>query len=219
MMAEFGVLVRRLHNERFSIPIPQCYIACHYVIEPDLTTASYFFAASAITKGSITIQPVTLTHSKQGDLHFLALLEKMGCIVKENTTGLTVEGSPELRGINADMRDCSDTFMTLAAIAPFAATPTTITNIRHTRLQECNRITVMRQALEKMGVRAEEGPDWIKIYPSQPTASVIDPHNDHRIAMACSIIGLRVPGIEIDGAECVAKTCPDFFEMLEKLHE
>ncbi len=217
MMAEFGVVVRRLHQERFSIPVPQRYMARDYVVEPDLTTASYFFAASAVTAGHMTIQPILLKQSRQGDVRFLTILEKMGCVIREGVTGLTVQGPEQLQGVSVDMRDCSDTFMTLAATAPFAATPTTITNIRHTRLQESNRITVMRQELEKIQVKAEEGPDWIKIYPSQPVGGVIDSHNDHRIAMAFSIIGLRVPGIEIDGAECVSKTCPDFFELWETL--
>jgi 3-phosphoshikimate 1-carboxyvinyltransferase len=217
MMAEFGVLVRRLHQERFSIPVPQRYVARDYVVEPDLSTASYFFAAAAVTAGQVTIQSMVTKTSKQGDVKFLTTLEKMGCRVVENATGLTVKGPTELRGVNMDMRDYSDTFMTLAAIAPFAKTPTTITNIGHTRLQESNRITVMRQELEKLNVKAEEGPDWLRIYPSEPKGGVVDAHNDHRIAMSFAIIGLRVAGVEIEGAECVSKTCPDFFKLWEGL--
>lgn len=217
MMAEFGVLVRRFHHDYFLIPVPQRYTARDYVVEPDLTTASYFFAAAAVTGGQVTIQPVMLAQSKQGDANFLKLLEKMGCAVTENPSGLSVKGPAELHGVNVDMRDSSDAFMTLAAIAPFAVTPTTITNISHTRLQESNRITVMRQELEKLHVKVEEGPDWIRIYPGTPQSGTIDAHNDHRIAMAFSIIGLRV-GVDIDGAECVSKTCPGFFNLWETLY-
>jgi len=215
MMAEFGVLVRRLHEERFVIPIPQIYAARDYVVEPDFSTASYFFAAASVTGGEVTIQPVNVKQSKQVDAGFLKILTKMGCTVTESVTGLVVKGPAELRGVSVDMRDSSDTFMTLAAIAPFAKTPTTITNISHTRLQESNRISVMREELLKLNVKVEEGPDWIKVYPSQPISGTIDAHNDHRIAMAFSIIGLRV-GVEIEGAECVSKTCPIFFELWEK---
>lgn len=218
MMAEFGVLVRRMHQERFSIPTPQRYVGRDYVVEPDLSTASYFFGAAAVTGGQVTIQPVSTQKSKQGDIKFLSLLEKMGCRTIENLTGLTIKAPTELNGVSVDMRDCSDTFMTLAAIAPFAKTPTTITNIGHTRLQESNRISVMRQELTKLNIQAEEGPDWIKIYPSTPTGQAIDAHHDHRIAMAFSIIGLRVAGVEIEGAECVTKTCPNFFEMWEQMY-
>ncbi len=217
MMAEFGVLVRRMHQERFLIPVPQRYIARDYVVEPDLTTASYFFAAAAVTGGRVTIQPIDVKKSKQGDIQFLTILQKMGCQIVEKPTGLSVKGTNELQGVNVDMRKGADTFMTLAAIAPFAKTPTTITNIRHTRLQESDRVSVMRNELEKLNVKVEEGPDWLRIYPSEPRAGSIDAHNDHRIAMSFSIIGLRVAGIEIDGAECVAKTCPEFFMLWDKL--
>ncbi|MDR3491063.1 MAG: 3-phosphoshikimate 1-carboxyvinyltransferase [Gammaproteobacteria bacterium] len=217
MMADFGVLVRRMHSTRFSIPAPQRYVARDYTIEPDLSTASYFFAAAAVTAGKMTIQAVDRINSKQADVEFLSVLEKMGCEVISTDTVLTVKGPEKLQGINVDMRHFSDTFMTLAAIAPFAETPTMITNIAHTRQQESNRISAMREGLERLQVKVEEGPDWLKIYPSKPVAALIDSHSDHRIAMAFSIIGLRVPGIEIEHAECVAKTCPTFFEMWDGL--
>lgn len=219
MMAEFGVLVRRMHQERFSVPVPQRYKARDYVVEPDLSTASYFFAAAAVTAGQVTIQPVVVKQSKQGDAKFLSILEKMGCRMLETQVGLTIKGPTELRGVSVDMRDCSDTFMTLAAIAPFAKTPTTITNIGHTRLQESDRISVMRSELQKLGIKAEEGPDWLKIYPAdKPKGGEIDPHQDHRIAMAFSVVGLKVQGVEIANAECVGKTCPEFFELWSQLN-
>ena len=217
MMAQFGVLVRRLHHLKFHIPTPQRYVARDYTIEPDLTTASYFFAAAAVTNGSITLPLINRHTTLQGDIKFLQLLEKMGCSVSQTETELTVKGTDTLEGISVDMNDCSDTFMTLAAIAPFAKTPTRITHIAHTRAQESDRISVMKQQLEKIGIKAEEGEDWIRIYPGTPQIGVIDSHHDHRIAMSFSLIGLKVPGIEIDHAECVAKTCPDFFERWRKL--
>ncbi len=217
IMADFGVLVRRMRNGRYSVPAPQRYGARDYVIEPDLSTASYFFAAAAVTGGHITIQPISRTGSKQGDVEFLSVLEKMGCQVEESVLGLSVHGPDMLKGISVNMMHFSDTFMTLAALAPFANSPTTITNIGHTRLQESNRITAMREGLESLGVKVEEGPDWLRVYPGSPRAGVINSHRDHRIAMAFSIIGLKVPGVEIDDSECVAKTCPDFFALWQAL--
>lgn len=213
IMADFGVMVRQFHLSRFSIPPRQHYTGRSYRIEPDLSTASYFFAAAAVTGGEIQIQGIDRENSKQGDVEFLTVLEKMGCEVKSTESGLIVKGTSSLKGVNVDMRDFSDTFMTLAAIAPFASSPTTMTNISHTRYQESNRISVMRQELENLGVKVEEGEDWLKVYPSEPQPGVVNSHFDHRIAMAFSIIGLRVQGIEIDRAECVAKTCPEFFEL------
>jgi len=218
MMAEFGVPVMHLANSSFAIPQSKHYIARDYKVEPDLSTASYFFAAAAVTGGRVTIQSIDRKQSKQGDVAFLTILEKMGCQVFENENGLSVLGPAKLHGVSVDMRNFSDTFMTLAAIAPFATTPTLITNIGHTRLQESDRIHVMRTQLEKLGVKVDEGSDWLKIYPSNPHAGVIDAHQDHRIAMAFSIMGLRVAGVAIDGAECVSKTCPSFFELWDKLY-
>jgi 3-phosphoshikimate 1-carboxyvinyltransferase len=217
MMAEFGVQVKRMHHARFYVPVPQRYWAQEYVIEPDLSTASYFFAAAAVTNGEITIQKIDREQSKQGDIKFLNVLEKMGCRVKETAKGLTVIGTPELRGINVDMRDFSDTFMTLAAIAPFANSPTTITNIAHTRFKESNRIAAMRAGLEKLQVQVESGDDWIKIHPGTPRSGKINSFQDHRIAMAFSVLGLRVSGVKIINAECVSKTCPEFFTLWEQL--
>jgi 3-phosphoshikimate 1-carboxyvinyltransferase len=219
MMGEFGVLVKRMHYARFYVPIPQRYKAREYIVEPDLSTASYFFAAAAVTAGEITIQAIDRENSKQADVKFLTVLEKMGCSVNSTESGLTVKGPQELSGVNVDMRDFSDTFMTLAAIAPFATSPTTITNIAHTRLKESDRITAMHEGLEKLQVKVESGYDWIRIHPSNPQAGVVESFKDHRIAMAFSIIGLRVPGIKIAGAECVSKTCPEFFTLWESMYD
>ncbi|HLB57223.1 MAG TPA: 3-phosphoshikimate 1-carboxyvinyltransferase, partial [Gammaproteobacteria bacterium] len=145
MMAEFGVTVHRLHHGCFSVPVPQRYQGRTYTIEPDFSTASYFFAAAAVTAGQVTIQTVNTKTSRQADVGFLDVLKKMGCIVTENSKELTVHGPKELQGLNVDMRDFSDTFVTLAVIAPFAKTPTTITNIRHARHKESDRMTVVRE--------------------------------------------------------------------------
>jgi 3-phosphoshikimate 1-carboxyvinyltransferase len=217
MMSDFGVHVERVSQSDFAIAVPQQYQARDYVIEPDLSTASYFFAAAAVTGGCVTIQPLTRKQVKQGDVAFLNVLEAMGCQVIEHASGLRVQGPKKLQGVTVNMQDFSDTFMTLAAIAPFAETPTTITHIGHTRHQESDRISAMRKNLEALRVKVEEGADWIKVYPSEPQGGLLNSYQDHRIAMACSLIGLRVPGIEIEDAECVAKTCPTFFEMWESV--
>ena len=216
MMSEFGVQVRKLHATRFAVPVPQTYRPCNYVVEPDMSTASYFFAAAAVSKGEVKI-PLFIEKSKQGDVKFISILKKMGCSVIINAEGVTVIGPETLHGVSIDMRDCSDTFMTIAAIAAFADSPTTITNIAHTRLQESNRITVMREQLNKLNIKAEEGKDWLRIFPSTPVGSDVSPHNDHRIAMSLALIGLRTEGVVIENPGCVAKTCPDYFKMLEQL--
>lgn len=211
MMAAFGVVVNKVKGG-YQVSNAQVYRACEYLIEPDLSTASYFFAAAAVTSGKITIRHLQRDTSLQGDIQFLDVLERMGCEVMQEAEGICIVGPEKLRGVSVDMQDFSDPFMTLACIAPFADTPTRITGIAHTRCQESDRIAAIASELKKLGVKVETGDDWICIYPSAPVAAMVDSHHDHRVAMSLSLIGLKVAGVKLSGAECVAKTCPDFFE-------
>lgn len=191
-----------------------------YQIEPDASSASYFFAAAAISGGRVTV-PGLSSDSLQGDVRFATeVLVEMGCTVSHDERGLTVQG-PEggrLRGVNKDMSAISDTSLTLAAIAPFADSPTTVTNIAHSRLQECDRISAICTELTRLGVIVEEFPDGFTIYPATEfSPASIQTYEDHRVAMSFALIGLRVPGVKIENPACVAKTFPDFWERLELL--
>lgn len=213
MMAEFGVQVERQEMNVFSVPQPQCYQGRDYWIEPDFSTASYFFAAAAVTAGEVSIQAISRKTIRQGDREFLAILEQMGCEVEESAAGLKVRGQQQLQGVSVDMKTCPDVFMTLAAIAPFAETPTLVTGIAHARFKESDRLAAMEKGLRQVGVKVETGRDWFKVYPSQPRAGKINSDNDHRIAMAFSVIGLRVPGLVVENKDCVSKSCPEFFQL------
>ena len=105
--------------------------------------------------------------------------------------------------------------MTLAAIAPFAKTPTYIKNIGHIRLQESDRIHAIVTELTRVGIKVEEERDAIRIHPGTPHGAVIQTYDDHRMAMAFALIGLKVDGIIIDDYECCAKTFENYFEVLE----
>jgi 3-phosphoshikimate 1-carboxyvinyltransferase len=217
VMAEFGVQVEILNEMEFRVSQPQHYVARDYQVEPDLSTASYFLAAAALTGGEVTMQAIRRYEIRQGDIEFLNILEKMGCEVREENTGLTVKGPRRLQGIEVSLKDCPDLFMTLAALAPFAKTPTLITDIGHARFKESDRLAAMRKGLERLGVKVEEGEDWFKIYPSEPHGGTINSYKDHRIAMAFAVMSLRVPDLVISGAECVSKSCPEFFQLWKTL--
>jgi 3-phosphoshikimate 1-carboxyvinyltransferase len=204
MMQEFGVTAGTLGS----------YLARDYYIEPDLSTASYFFAAAALTNSMITVPNINRQFCKQGDIRFLDILELMGCKVSGDESQTTVRGVKKLKGVQVDMNDISDTFMTLACLAPFADTPTKITGIGHTRLQESDRISAVADNMRRLGIVVDDSNDQITIYPSSPRAAVIDSHGDHRIAMAFSLIGLVIQGIVINNMDCVSKTCPNFAAML-----
>jgi 3-phosphoshikimate 1-carboxyvinyltransferase len=215
MMKTFGVCVNSQENT-WRIRTPQHYQSQHYLIEPDLSTASYFFAAAALTGGKIKIPNISRKKCLQGDIAFLSVLELMGSIIEEEANAIILQGPKKLKGVECiNMGDISDTFITLACLAPFADSPTTITHIAHTRFQESDRIEAVSKNLIHLGIYVESGKDFIRIYPGVIQAGVVETYSDHRIAMAFSLIGLKVLGITIKNIECVSKTCPDFIRMLE----
>jgi 3-phosphoshikimate 1-carboxyvinyltransferase len=216
MMAEFGVPAERDGYATFTVR-PCTYRARGYKVEPDASTASYFFAAAAIAPGRVTVPGVRRHDGLQGDVGFLDVLESMGCIVAEDVAGVTVLGPDVVAGLTVDMADISDTFMTLAAIAPFATAPVTITGIGNVRGKESDRIAAMEEGLRRVGVRTESGADHLRVLPGPTRGAVIDPHGDHRIAMSFSVLGLRTPGVVIDDSGCVRKTCPAFFDLWRDL--
>ena len=218
MMSQFGVTTERDAYARFRVA-PSAYRARTYDVEPDASTASYFFAAAAVTGGRVLVEGLRRDGCLQGDVRFLDVLEAMGCEVVEHDTGTAVTGPAVLAGLTVDMADISDTFMTLAAIAPFATAPVTITGIANVRLKESDRIAAMEENLRSAGVRTESGGDFLRVFPGPVTAVLADPRGDHRIAMAFAVLGLRAPGIVIADPGCVAKTCPSFFELWRGLEQ
>ena len=202
----------------FRVAPGQRYRSRVYRIEPDVSNASYFFAAAALTGGQVTVQHLSLD-SVQGDLQFLGVLERMGCSVHATDAGITVRGPARLKGVDVDMRTFSDTALTLAAIAPFAESPVSIRNIEHTRWQETDRIHAMVTELRRLGVPVVEHPDGLEITPAPVRPAAIDTYEDHRVAMAFSLVGLKAPGIRIKDPECVRKTFPNYFDVLETLYE
>ena len=155
----------------------------------------------------------------QGDLKFISLLEQMGCTVKDSPEGIEVRGAEggRLKGLTVDMKDFSDQTMTLAAIAPYADGDVRIENIGHIRLQESDRIHAIATELTRMGVSCEEEPEAVNIHPSMPKPAVVQTYDDHRMAMAFALTGLRTAGIEIADPMCCRKTFEEYFEVLDSL--
>jgi 3-phosphoshikimate 1-carboxyvinyltransferase len=217
IMAAFGVAVECREFSEFLILAPTCYRPCARLsIEPDATAASYFLAAAAITGGRITVEGLT-ADSLQGDVAFVDCLAAMGCRVEKRPGGITVDGSPGLHGIEADMNAVSDTAQTLAAVALFAKGPTTIRGVAHIRHKETDRIGALACELRKFGAEVEELPDGLRIVPGLLRGAEIDTYDDHRMAMSLALVGLRVPGVVIRDPDCTRKTYPEFFQDLERL--
>lgn len=218
IMKQFGVNAGRISDTLYEVPGNQIYRAGHYVVEPDLSNASYFWAAGAVSKSMVTVKDVN-QNSLQGDKRLLDIFRHMGCTVDSNSQGIGVCGG-DLNGVEVDMSDIPDVVPTLAIVASFAKGTTKVVNIEHLREKECDRITAVVSQLRKMGVEASEGQDWLSVTGCKNhKGAVIETFNDHRIAMAFSIAGLKVQGIEIENEGCVAKSFPNYWDKFDSLGE
>ncbi|MCL2117105.1 MAG: 3-phosphoshikimate 1-carboxyvinyltransferase [Planctomycetaceae bacterium] len=190
-----------------------------YAVEPDASAASYFFAAAAVTGGTVTVEGLS-QNSLQGDINFCCCLEQMGCRVQFDANSTTVTTPTNaLQGITVDMNAISDTVMTLGIVALFAKGPTRITNVAHIRHKETDRISALACELRKFGATVTEFDDGLEIIPpiTFPDNEIeINTYDDHRMAMSFAIAGLKVPDVVIRDPGCVAKTYPGFFDDLEK---
>ncbi len=190
---------------------PAVYRATELAVEPDASTASYFLARAAITGTTAALPGLDLSRSHQGDLELARLLARMGCAVVETGT-LELTGPARLRGIEVDMSGSSDVFMTLACVAPFAESATTIEGIGHARAKESDRVAATAENLRRLGIAVDEGRDHLRVHPGAPRPARLPTYDDHRIAMAFALIGARVP-VELEDPDVVAKTCPTFWEL------
>jgi 3-phosphoshikimate 1-carboxyvinyltransferase len=219
VMGDFGVQVTRAGYERFNIQPGRYAARVHYAIESDASAASYFLAAPAILGGTVRVENFS-RQSRQGDVAFVEVLAQMGCTVAEVADGLAVSGPApgQLRGVSVDMRQIPDTAQTLAAIAPFANEPTEIRGIASARVKETDRVAAMCAELRRLGVSVEEYADGLKIYPAENILpATVETYDDHRMAMAFALTGLHSPGVSIANPDCVSKTFPNYFEVLNSL--
>lgn len=219
MMEEWGV-TSLFDGRNYEVPARASYHMKHYIVEPDMSAACYFYGAAAITGGLALVRNVHMDNS-QGDRKFLEVLEKIGCSVTDSEEGIVVEGPADgkIKGIDIDMNDFSDQTMTLAAMAPFASEKVHISHIGHIRLQESDRIHAIVTELTRVGIHCEETEDSITVYPGKPHAALIETYEDHRMAMAFSLIGLKTEGIVIHNPMCCRKTFENYFELLTELTE
>jgi len=217
IMKDFGVEIERDGYERFIIHPASYSPIKDYPIESDASAASYFFAAPAICGGTVKVENIS-RNSVQGDIAFLEVLQQMGCTVEDSDNFIQVTGANELKGMDVDMRDIPDTAQTLAAIAPFATSPTRIRGIASARVKETDRISATCTELKRLGVSVDEHGDGMTIYPVEKMRpAIVHTYNDHRMAMSFALIGLRFDGVTIENPSCVSKTFPDYFDVLEAL--
>ena len=214
VLEHFGGCARWEGDELIAVE-PRELMARDYAVEPDASSASYFLGLAAIHGGEVAIRGLG-SHSLQGDAGFYRVLERMGAVVEQTETTTRVRSSGRLRGIEVDMGEMPDMTLTLAVAALFATGNTAIHGVEVLRHHETDRLAAATCELRKLGATVEEHADGLLIEP--PSAGLkpgvsIDTYDDHRMAMAFSMIG----DITIRGPGCVAKTFPDYFGELERL--
>jgi 3-phosphoshikimate 1-carboxyvinyltransferase len=187
-----------------------------YRVEGDYSSASYWFAAAAATRGTMRVGG--LAHpTAQGDAAFLDILAAMGCQVRI-ADEITVTGAETLRGGRFDCNSSPDLVPTLAAIAPLASSPVEIVNVANLRVKESDRLATVTSELRRLGATVEERPDSLLIQPGWSSDPVtIETHNDHRIAMAFAIAGLARGNVTIADEQVVSKSYPRFWRTLDEV--
>lgn len=221
MMKQFGIPVHKT-GASCEIPHMSSFGLENYQIEPDVSGACYFYAMAPILKTDVMVKDVHMD-SLQGDIQFLKVLEGLGCVPEETKEGILLKGSHlnHYSGVEIDMKDFSDQTMTMAVTAMFADSPTTIHNVGHIRFQESDRISAIVTECKRMGIYCKETPETDGIYmePGEIKEAVIETYEDHRMAMAFTLAGLKTGKISILNPGCCRKTFETYFDIIEGLYE
>lgn len=228
-MAQFGSPPVLRDGDTLTVGVGRYHAPGTYHIEPDATAASYFATLPLVAGGSLTLQHLGAPgHGLQGDTRFLSVLESVGARLNPTPAGIEISRAPDttLHAVDRDFANFSDTFLTLAALAPLLHGPTRITGIAHTRKQETDRVAGIARELRRLGQQVAETEDSLLIEPRPLIPGVeIETYHDHRFAMSFGILGCHdfhgngAPWLAIRDPGCCAKTFPRFFELLESLRQ
>lgn len=216
-MRAFGGEACFAGNTALQVRAGKGYAGREYTVEPDASSAAYFFSAAAITGGRVRVPNLSLG-SHQADIAYAGLMERMGCIVREVGGGIEVHGpSGPLRAFDLDMNTMPDAVLAAAVTALFADGTCRITNIANLRIKETDRLAALERELRKLGAQAHADASSLTITPGALHGAEIDTYDDHRMAMSFALAGLRVPGVCIKDPACVSKSWPRYFEAFEGL--
>jgi 3-phosphoshikimate 1-carboxyvinyltransferase len=181
-----------------------------FAIEPDLSNAGPFLAAAMVAGGSVTITGWPDSTTQVGD-EFDGILQQMGAKIERTEAGLTITGTGEIHGIDIDLSIGGELTPVIAALAAIADSPTVIRGVAHLRGHETDRLAAMATEINRIGGIARETADGLEIDPSDNLHGALwETYEDHRMATAGAIIGLRVPGIQVEDIKTTSKTMPDF---------
>jgi 3-phosphoshikimate 1-carboxyvinyltransferase len=217
VMRAFGASADWKGSDALRVRAGAHYRGRRYAVEADASSAAYPFCAAAIAGGRVRVEGID-PDTRQPDVGIVALLEQMGCRAERGPDWIELRGPADrLRGIDADMNELPDAVLALAVVALFADGPTRIRNVANLRIKETDRLSALETELRKLGARAVATADSLSIEPAPLRAAEIDTYDDHRMAMAFALAGLRQPGVAIRNPGCVSKTWPGYFDMLAAL--
>ncbi|MEV4897673.1 3-phosphoshikimate 1-carboxyvinyltransferase [Nonomuraea sp. NPDC055795] len=220
MLRAAGVSVDDTEPDMWRVA-PGPIAARETTVEPDLSNAAPFLAAAMVAGGSVTIPDWPLSTTQPGDV-LRDLLTRMGATIELTPTGegvaaltltLTSAGAGQIVGIDADLRDVSELTPTIAALAALASTPSRLRGIAHIRGHETDRIEALVTEINRLGGDAEETDDGLIVRPRALHNGVFHSYADHRMATAGAVIGLAVPGVEVENIATTGKTLPEFTRM------
>ncbi|MGH3881643.1 MAG: 3-phosphoshikimate 1-carboxyvinyltransferase, partial [Actinophytocola sp.] len=215
MLREAGVTVDDGEPNRWRVE-PGPVAAPDWRIEPDLSNATPFLAAAAVTGGSVTVPGWPADTTQPGDA-IGDIAARMGCEVIRDPAGLTVTGPTRLSGVDIDLRDVGELTPTVAALAALAESPSVLRGIAHLRGHETDRLAALVAEINGLGGDARETEDGLEIRPAALHGGTWHAYADHRMATAGAIVGLAVPGVEVDDIATTAKTLPDFPAMWQAM--
>lgn len=196
---------------------PGGYRKSEFEVEADASAAAYPLVAAAITGGTVTIDGLSAL-STQPDIRLVDVLESMGCDIQRDHRRVTLTGPPApLRPVDADMRDAPDASLALAVACLFAEGSSRLSGLSTLRVKETDRLSALVNEIRRLGAGAAVEGDSLLIEPKPLASTTIETYDDHRMAMAFAVAGLRVKGLQIRDPGCVAKTWPNFFKMLDSL--
>jgi 3-phosphoshikimate 1-carboxyvinyltransferase len=216
-LAQRGVTVRQSKLTQNSWHVdPQNINGAELAIEGDLSNATPFFAAAMVAGGSVTC-PDWPTTSMQPVVRIIQIFEELGAVITRDGESFALQGSGEIRGIDADLSDVGEIAPTIAALCALAETPSYLRGIGHLRGHETDRLSALATEINALGGNITEEPTALRIFPAPLHGGTFHTYEDHRMATAGAILGLRIPGVTVENIETTGKTLPDFVGRWEEL--
>ncbi len=217
VLRHFGVEVAVESDGVYRVPAESQLKGSTFQVETDSSAAAFYQAAAAVTGGKVELNG--FGDQLQGDAYFTWLLKEMGCSIQIDGHKRVIQGGP-LKAIQVSLRDTPDLVPPLVAVAPFAEGTTSIGDVEHLKYKESDRLQVLCSGLQQLGVPHQQKGNTLEITGSSDGSyqgAILDPADDHRMAMAFAILGLRVPEVKVASPGCVAKSDPQFFTRLFQL--